>query len=56
MGVGEVMDMVVTFLHLIIFVLAVFLLVIMYGIINHGNEQRHRVEKEAKRHWPLHHT
>ncbi|HEY4744690.1 MAG TPA: hypothetical protein VIH45_08545 [Desulfuromonadaceae bacterium] len=48
--------MVITFLHLIAFVLFVFWMAVMYSIINHSNEQRHRNQKEDRHHWPYHHA
>lgn len=48
--------MVVTFLHLIAFVLFVFWMAVMYSIITHGSERHHRDEKEDRHHWPFHHA
>jgi len=48
--------MAVTFLHLIVFVLFTFWMVVMYSIINHGNEKHHRDGKEDRKQWPFHHA
>lgn len=48
--------MVITFLHLIIFILFIFWMVVMYGIINHTSEKRRRDAKEERTRWPFYHA
>lgn len=48
--------MIITFMHLITFVLFIFWMAVMYSIIGHGREKHHGDEHEDRHHWPYHHA
>lgn len=48
--------MAITLLHLIMFVLFVFWMVVMYSIMTHGSGRCHRDGEEERHHWPYHHA
>lgn len=46
----------ITVMHLLVFVLVVFWLVVIYDITRSKNEKRHPHDKDDNNHWPLHHA
>ena len=46
----------ITEIHLLVFVLVIFWLVVIYNIARSGSEKMRHHEKDDGDHWPLHHA